>query len=98
MRKLLMFALVFAGLLLSGCMFGDPTMKEVGTGGLQFKADTTDELKILVADQCRIICPNMEYEYVETKYTVYEEDGMYVARDPKCICHDPNYGGLPGLD
>jgi hypothetical protein len=87
--------MVFAGLFLSGCthspFFEGPAMKDVGAGGLEFKADTTDELKILVAGQCRIICPNMEYEYVETKYTVYEEDGMYVARDPRCICYDPNY-------
>lgn len=98
MRKVLMVALVFAGVLLSGCMFDrsafqeDPAIKEVSVAALHFEAASTDDLKVVLAEHCNVTCINMEYQFVDTKYTVYEEGGMYVARDPKCICYDPYYG------
>jgi len=95
--KKLIFALLAAGMIfLSGCNFDrnieldslDPKKHEVGLYGGQFMAHSTDELKSMVAGECKRTCPDMDYVYRDTKYTVYEEGGMYVARDPKCICYD----------
>jgi hypothetical protein len=100
MMKFFVLALVFVGMIfLSGCNLdrniafdafnsGD---REVGLHGGQFMAYSTEELKVMLTEHCRETCPSMDYEYRNTKYTVYEEGGMYVARDPKCLCFDPNY-------
>jgi len=95
--KKLAFALLVAGMIfLSGCNSDrniafdslDPKKHEVGLYGGQFMAYSTDELKTMLTEHCKSTCTGMEYVYRDTKYTVYEEGGMYVARDPKCICYD----------
>jgi len=97
--KLMVFALLFVGMIfLSGCNDDRPIWmdaynsgeREVGLHGGNFRADSIEELKVLVIGHCKDTCPAMDYEYTDTKYTVYEEDGQYVARDPKCMCFDPN--------
>ncbi len=100
MRKVLIVTLAFAGLLLFGCthspFFEDPALREVSVAALHFEADTTDDLKVVLAEHCNVTCINMEYTFIDTKYTVYEENGMYVARDPKCICYDPYHERVMG--
>ncbi len=60
----------------------------VGIHNANFRAETTDELKVIVENECKSTCDDMDYVYSHNRYTVYTEDGMYVARDPKCICYD----------
>jgi len=99
MMKPLMLALLLAGMIfLLGCNSDrniaydafNSGKREVGLHGGQFMAYSTEELKVILTGECKETCPGMDYEYRDTQYTVYEEGGMYVARDPKCICHDPN--------
>ncbi len=99
--KLSMFALVLVGLLLLGCVetelgMKNMAMREVGIYGRQFAAPSPEELETLVFEECKYTCPGMDYLYEDTKYTMYEEDGMYIARDPKCICYDQNYADKHG--
>jgi hypothetical protein len=94
--KRILFAVLFAGIVfLSGYLSEigeDMAIKEVGLHGGQFAAYTIEDLKAMLTTECEHVCVGMEYEYGKTKYAVYEEGGMYVARNSKCICYDPNYG------
>ena len=106
MMKLFALAIFMFGLLLlAGCpkfehlMFGDPAVKEVGLYGGQWMAYSTEELREMIFAECTRTCPAMSYRYEGSEYTVYEEGGMYVARDPKCICYDEAYAAkLDDLD
>lgn len=97
--KLFMLALVLGMLFLSGCNLDrdisldsfNSGKREVGLHGGNFRADSIEELKVILIDHCKDTCPGMDYEYKDTQYTVYEEDGKFVARDPTCLCFDPNY-------
>lgn len=93
--KKIVFVLLFGGMVfLCGCLDDIDTgaTKEVGLHGGQFAAYTIEDLKVMLTTECERVCVDMEYEYRKTQYTVYEEGGMYVARNPECICYDPNYG------
>lgn len=98
--KPLMLALLLVGMIfLSGCNLDrdisldafNSGAREVGLHGGNFRADSIEELKVTLTEHCKSTCPDMDYEYRDTQYTVYEEEGKYVARDPKCLCFDPNY-------
>lgn len=97
-----MLALLFAGMMfLSGCIedligMKDMAVREVGLHGAKWEADSTEELENMLSEHCKSTCPGMDYRYEGTKYTVYEEGGMYIARDPKCICYDEKYAEKHG--
>ena len=96
--KLIMTVAMLVGILFSmGCIQTlvtgvDMSIREVGLHGAKWEADSTEELKENLFQHCAYdTCPGMNYQYEGTKYTVYEENGKYVARDPKCICRDTVY-------